>query len=472
MGNAPLDTDLFDRAARFALQAHAGTERRGKEFPYIIHPMEAAAIVASETSDPELLAAAMLHDVVEDTDTTLEEIRAAFGNRIAALVAAESDVEMPLLPPSESWHARKQAAIDRLAAAPREAKIVALGDKLSNMRAIARDYALRGDAIWDLFHVKDRTAHEWHYRGLAGALADLADTYAYREFVRLIDEVFPRQEEEIKPVRIDLRDYERAGEGSNGASFNHRTDPDILLKLYFKGKERQAVDELRVARNVYAAGIPTPEPGDLVTDGTLTGIRFRRIRDKVSFASAVGNHPARAAGLAGAFAALCKRLHETHVDTSLFENVKDRYLRLLAANPSFDAAQKRKIADFIHAAPDADTAIHGDLQFGNALIAGENRWLIDLGDFCYGYPMFDLGMVYLTCKLNEERYTLEAYHMDNATASAFWDAFAPAYFGPDADLAAVEAEVRIYAGLKTLIVERDTRRPMPEFRAMLEGTIY
>ena len=147
MGNAPLDTDLFDRAARFALQAHAGTERRGKGFPYIIHPMEAAAIVASETSDPELLAAAMLHDVVEDTDTTLEEIREAFGNRIAALVAAESDVEMPLLPPSESWHARKQAAINRLAAAPREAKIVALGDKLSNMRAIARDYALRGDAI-------------------------------------------------------------------------------------------------------------------------------------------------------------------------------------------------------------------------------------------------------------------------------------------------------------------------------------
>ena len=472
MGNAPLDTDLFDRAARFALQAHAGTERRGKGFPYIIHPMEAAAIVASETSDPKLLAAAMLHDVVEDTDTTLEEIREAFGNRIATLVAAESDVEMPLLPPSESWYARKQAAIDRLAAAPREAKIVALGDKLSNMRAIARDYALRGDAIWDLFHVKDRTAHEWHYRGLAGALADLADTYAYREFVRLIDEVFPRQEEEIKPVRIDLRDYERAGEGSNGASFNHRTDPDILLKLYFKGKERQAVDELRVARNVYDAGIPTPEPGDLVTDGTLTGIRFRRIRDKVSFARAVGDHPERAAGLAGDFAALCKRLHETHVDTSLFENVKDRYLRLLAANPFFDAAQKRKIADFIHAAPDADTAIHGDLQFGNALIAGENRWLIDLGDFCYGYPMFDLGMVYLCCCLNDEDWTQTQNHMSNATARRFWDAFAPEYFGPDADLDEIEKTVRIYAGLKTLIIERDTHCAMPQFRAMLEGTVY
>ena len=62
--------------------------------------------------------------------------------------------------------------------------------------------------------------------------------------------------------------------------------------------------------------------------------------------------------------------------------------------------------------------------------------------------------------------------MDNRTASAFWDAFAPVYFGPDADLAAIEKEIRIYAGLKTLIVERDTRRPMTELRAMLEGTIY
>ena len=62
--------------------------------------------------------------------------------------------------------------------------------------------------------------------------------------------------------------------------------------------------------------------------------------------------------------------------------------------------------------------------------------------------------------------------MTNATARRFWDAFAPEYFGPNADLAEIEKTVRIYAGLKTLIVERDTHRPMPEFRAMLEGTVY
>ena len=88
-------------------------------------------------------------------------------------------------------HARKQAAIDRLSHASHDAKIVALGDKLSNMRAIARDYAQQGDALWNLFHAKDPKDHEWHYRGLADALSELRDTFAYKEFEQLINQVFP-----------------------------------------------------------------------------------------------------------------------------------------------------------------------------------------------------------------------------------------------------------------------------------------
>ena len=73
--NNPLDTHLFDKAVVFATQAHGGTERRGKAYPYIIHPMEAVSIVATITNDPEMLAAAMLHDTVEDTEATLDQIR-------------------------------------------------------------------------------------------------------------------------------------------------------------------------------------------------------------------------------------------------------------------------------------------------------------------------------------------------------------------------------------------------------------
>ena len=191
MANHPLDTTLVDAAIRFAVDAHAGTERRGKGFPYVIHVLEAMSIVATMTSDPELLAAAALHDTVEDTDVTLDRIREVFGARVASLVETETDIQLSEDGRQNSWRERKQAAIDRLAATSREAKMVALGDKLSNMRAIARDYRVKGDALWHIFHAPGgRADHAWHYRGLASSLSELSDTDAYREFTDLIERVF------------------------------------------------------------------------------------------------------------------------------------------------------------------------------------------------------------------------------------------------------------------------------------------
>ena len=279
----------------------------------------------------------------------------------------------------------------------------------------------------------------------------------------------------MEPKLIDLNDYVRTGEGANGASYNHKTDPNIMLKLYFRNFEAAKL-ELEVAQKVYAMGIPTPEPGDLVTDGKQVGIRFRRIEGKKSYSRACGDLPELAEEYGKEFAQLCKKLHSVHVDTTQFENVKDRLYKMLADNPFFTDEQKQKIHDFIAAAPDADTAIHGDLQFGNGIFTEKDGvrtpYFIDLGDFCYGYPMFDIGMVYLCCCLNDESWTMEVNHMSNATAARFWDGFAQEYFGKDADMEKVMKEVKIYAGLKTLIVERDTKCPMPQFRAMLEGTIY
>ena len=191
MANHPLDTTLVDAAIRFAVDAHAGTERRGKGFPYVIHVLEAMSIVATMTSDPELLAAAALHDTVEDTDVTLDRIREVFGARVASLVETETDIQLSEDGRQKTWRERKQAAIDRLAATSREAKMVALGDKLSNMRAIARDYRVKGDALWHIFHAPGgRADHAWHYRGLASSLSELSDTDAYREFADLIERVF------------------------------------------------------------------------------------------------------------------------------------------------------------------------------------------------------------------------------------------------------------------------------------------
>jgi len=185
--NNPLETSFFDKAAKFAIEAHQGTERRGKGYPYIIHPMEAASIVATMTNDPEMLAAAILHDTVEDTDVTIEQIREQFGDRIAELVQHET------APADESltWRERKTVQIKQLAEASYDGKVVALGDKLSNMRGIAMDYRCKGDATWKLFHAPNgKLDVEWYYRSLAKALTELSDTQAYQEYMRLLEETF------------------------------------------------------------------------------------------------------------------------------------------------------------------------------------------------------------------------------------------------------------------------------------------
>lgn len=185
--NNPLETTFFDKAVKFAVEAHQGTERRGKGYPYIIHPMEAASIVSTITNDQELLAAAILHDTVEDTEVTFEQISEQFGNRVAELVQHET------APSDESltWREKKTAQLNQLANAPFDSKVVALGDKLSNMRGIAWDYRKVGDEVWKLFHAPNgKTDVEWYYRSLAEALSELKETLAYQEFVNLFEEVF------------------------------------------------------------------------------------------------------------------------------------------------------------------------------------------------------------------------------------------------------------------------------------------
>ncbi len=186
MANEPMDSTLLDRAILFAVEAHKNTARRGKQLPYIVHPLEALTIAATLTDDQEVLAAAVLHDTTEDTDVTLETLKAEFGERVASFVETESDD----ISSGDSWQERKRKSAERLMAASHEAKIVALGDKLSNMRAIARDYAMQGESFWDLFHVKDKSVHAARYRGLVEALKEFSGTWAFEEFRELVAQVF------------------------------------------------------------------------------------------------------------------------------------------------------------------------------------------------------------------------------------------------------------------------------------------
>ena len=276
----------------------------------------------------------------------------------------------------------------------------------------------------------------------------------------------------MEAIRISLDAYVLSGGGFNGESYDLKRDPSVMLKLYFPGKIQQPLDEMNLARKVYEMGIPTPEPGEyVVTEDGRYGIRFKRILGKKSYSRATGDEPEKVAQYAAEFAQMCKQLHATHVDTTQFENVKDRYYRLLEENPFFTTAEKDKLTSFIADTPDEDTAVHGDLQYSNAIFVGDKRYFIDLGDFCWGNHLFDIGQVYLCCYLSGEDFISETFHMPKSLAMKFWDCFAPVYFGEGIPLKEIEELVSPYAGLKTLIIERDSKRPMPEFRAALKSIL-
>ena len=120
--------EILNKAIVYAVKAHNGQVRKGTQVPYILHPLEAASIVGTLTTDEKVIAAAVLHDVVEDTAATTECIQEAFWERIAALVAAESENKREDLPAGSTWKIRKQETIDHLRDASIEVKMLTLGE--------------------------------------------------------------------------------------------------------------------------------------------------------------------------------------------------------------------------------------------------------------------------------------------------------------------------------------------------------
>jgi len=128
-----VDTGLVLRAARFAAWKHRDQRRKGRgALPYINHPLDLAHVLWFEggVTDPVTLAAALLHDTLEDTQTTLQELQGEFGERVAAIVMEVTDE------PTINWRARKKLQVSRARLASQEAKQVKLADKICNLRSM------------------------------------------------------------------------------------------------------------------------------------------------------------------------------------------------------------------------------------------------------------------------------------------------------------------------------------------------
>lgn len=185
---------MFEKAVIYATNAHNGQTRKGTNLPFIIHPMEVASIVAAMTLDENMMCAAVLHDVVEDCkDVSIEDIRREFGNIIASYVYHESEDK------DKTWVERKGHTIDFLKTkASRNAKILALGDKLANIRAISRDYKILGEELWQRFNMKDKKMQAWYYQGMIEGFEELKEYHEFTEYCYLVEQVFG---ENLKPLK-------------------------------------------------------------------------------------------------------------------------------------------------------------------------------------------------------------------------------------------------------------------------------
>lgn len=180
---------MITKAIQFATVCHANQTRKGTDIPYILHCLEAGTIAARMTNtdgtvDSTIVAAAILHDTLEDAHVPYATLKEVFNEEIADLVQHQSEDK------SKSWKERKQHTIDCLRGNESiGVEVTTLADKLSNMRAISSDYAILEEALWDKFNAGKEQQH-WYYRSIADSLRQVEHTPEYKEFDGLISSVF------------------------------------------------------------------------------------------------------------------------------------------------------------------------------------------------------------------------------------------------------------------------------------------
>ena len=230
--------------------------------------------------------------------------------------------------------------------------------------------------------------------------------------------------------QIDLNDYVQTGEGGTSLTYTHKTRA-ALAKLFNQGSEaEQAEEEFVTARAVFDMGIPTPEPLQLISDGKRRGVEYELISNKRSLTRIISQEPERLEEISLTFARMVRELHTQKANTSRFTSVKERLRRFYQEKGDRVTEEyKERALNFIDKSPDADTSLHGDLHIGNIITDGRRNLWIDLGQFSYGEPEWDLGWMWTICNQIDGQRSDFLLHVTPETLKTHWDIFLPAYLG-------------------------------------------
>ena len=272
--------------------------------------------------------------------------------------------------------------------------------------------------------------------------------------------------------RINLDDYIQTGEGGTALTYNHK-DGKTLAKLFMPSLAADtAVREFHINQVVYESGLPTPKPIRLITDGTRFGAEYELIQPKRSFTRIISQEPDQLVPLSERFAVLARQIHQTPADTTRLPDMRELVGMWIDRMVNLPDNYKERLHRFIDSVPSTPTCLHGDLHIGNIITDGHRDLWIDVGDFAYGVPQWDLGMMYYAANYISAERADSIFHVDNDTLRAHWKAFAPVYYGTD-DEKVLDAEVRklhpFIAAKLTFLSSKlsDGKRPVSDFLLQL-----
>lgn len=178
--------DVVEKALLAASKNHEGQYRKNTDIPYITHPVAVGMMLMKNGYSEEIVAAGILHDTVEDTSLTLEEITRDFGEKIAEIVEGSSEPDKTL-----PWKDRKEHTIEFLKTASEEIRAVVCADKLHNIRSIIRDYEDVGEEVWSRFNA-GKEQQKWYYTNVVESLGIQSTFDLLIELRYEVDKLFGR----------------------------------------------------------------------------------------------------------------------------------------------------------------------------------------------------------------------------------------------------------------------------------------
>lgn len=257
--------------------------------------------------------------------------------------------------------------------------------------------------------------------------------------------------------KINLDNYVQTGEGGTALTYSNKAG-NTLVKLFSPGMGAEnAAREFRVNQVVYRLGVSTPAPLRLVTDGERYGAEYELIPEKRSFTRIISEEPEQLEPLSIRFARLARELHQTPADTAILPDMRELVRYHISRFEGLPQDLKDRLLARLDSIPASAVCLHGDLHIGNIITDGTRDLWIDVGDFAYGCPEWDLGMMYYADHFMSEERAQSIFHVGMDTLKKHWALFAREYWSgePAAEIAAHEKTLYPFIALKiTFLVSK------------------